>query len=272
MKKGLIYENLKDIQDIFTVRKFVNHNSRGREHWHENIEILYFVNGTASTYCNGVEFDVRTGDILFVNANEFHIGTLFFSKSEFYCIQINPNFFSNFIGNKYVVFNNLISDRECAEILDYIIKNHKKSDYKIELEIRNKLYSFFCILANRYVYDILSEEDFKKNLKKHDKISAILNYINNYYYNPDISVKHIADTFSISASYLTHFFKDEYGKNISDYISETRIRHAKALLQTTNMPIGEVAFNCGFLDANFFSRKFKQITGLTPTEYKNRPE
>jgi AraC-like DNA-binding protein len=272
MKKGLIYENLKNSQDAFKIQKFVNHNSQGREHWHENIEILYFVSGSASTYCNGVEYNVSAGDILFVNANEFHIGTLFLSKSEFYCIQINSNFLSNFIGGKYVIFNNHITDSKCAEILDFIIKNYKKSDFEVELEIKKRLYSFFCILASKYVKTVLSKDDFKKNLKKHDKISAIINYINNYYNKPELSVSHIASSFSLSTSYLTHFFKDEYGKNISEYIGETRIRHAKTLLETTDMPIGEIAFNCGFLDANFFSRKFKQITGCTPTQYKNRTE
>lgn len=262
------YENLQIVGRTIEIKKFKNHKSGNNEHWHEKIEILYFTRGTAVTYCSGTYYEVHAGDILFVNGNEFHIGILSYSDSEYCCIQINPDFFTNFISGNYITFQNRITDRECTNLLDKMIENYEMNDFRNVIELNKNLYSFLAILAERYVKSVTSEADFKKQMKKHDKLAAIISYINNYYHNTELSVNYLANIFSLSPSYLTHFFKEEYGKNISEYINETRIRNAKTLLETTDIPISEVAFKCGFLDANYFSRKFRQIAGVTPRKYR----
>ncbi len=61
------------------------------------------------------------------------------------------------------------------------------------------------------------------------------------------------------------------GQNTSDYVTSLRIDHAKHLLDNdTDMPIGEVGIKCGYEDIAYFSRVFKQITGMTPSQYRKR--
>ena len=74
---------------------------------------------------------------------------------------------------------------------------------------------------------------------------------------------------SVSESYLSSLFKKETGTTITDYINSTRIRQALILLNTSSLPIGEVASRCGFLDSNYFSRIFKKQLGLSPREYRD---
>lgn len=263
-----VYENQQFQEDVVHIRLFQNHFSNNREHWHEKIEILYCKSGHTLTRCNGIDYRMDAGDIMMINANEFHIATLSHTQNEYYCIQINPNFLNNFIENHYVTFINYISDTECSRLLDYIIEQYEKTDIQNTLELRKNLYSFFCILSKRYVKSVLSETDFKKHLKKQHKLEAIISYINNSYGDFDMSVDKLSTVFSLSSSYLAHFFKNEYGKNISEYITETRIRNAKMLLGTTDLPVGEVAYKCGFIDANYFSRKFRQLVGNSPRKYR----
>ena len=84
----------------------------------------------------------------------------------------------------------------------------------------------------------------------------------------DLSVTDIATHFNMSTSYFAHFFKQYAQKSVIEYINEIRITHAKNFLEKEETPISEIALRVGFSDVNYFSRKFKAITGMTPTEYK----
>ena len=63
-------------------------------------------------------------------------------------------------------------------------------------------------------------------------------------------------------------FKDKYQLSIPDYISRTRINHAKRQLRETNCSIQEIAQDNGFLNSNSFIRVFKKQEGITPGVYR----
>ena len=57
---------------------------------------------------------------------------------------------------------------------------------------------------------------------------------------------------------------------MQQYILQLRIETAKRHLQTNNMTIQDLAINCGFYNSSYFSKYFKKIVGITPTEYKKQ--
>ena len=63
-------------------------------------------------------------------------------------------------------------------------------------------------------------------------------------------------------------FKKKSGKSVIEYINEVRINRAKSFLEKEDTSIGSIALLVGFGDINYFSRKFKALVGMTPTEYK----
>jgi len=54
-----------------------------------------------------------------------------------------------------------------------------------------------------------------------------------------------------------------------DYLNQTRMTHAKSLLQMTQLSIQEVAARCGFNDSSYFCRIFKKYSGLSPIQYRS---
>jgi AraC-like DNA-binding protein len=58
--------------------------------------------------------------------------------------------------------------------------------------------------------------------------------------------------------------------NLKEYIQEVRLRHARLMLNTTRLPIQEIASNCGFLDVNYFTRVFRKVHGISPRAYRNK--
>lgn len=82
------------------------------------------------------------------------------------------------------------------------------------------------------------------------------------------SLQDAADKLNLSASYLSQYFKQQTGKTLTGYVADLRIRKARSLLETTTMPLQMVAESVGYYNLNSFIRRFKQITGMTPGEYR----
>jgi two-component system response regulator YesN len=86
-------------------------------------------------------------------------------------------------------------------------------------------------------------------------------------YNEELHLKDVATAISISPQYLSKIFKDEVGINFIDYLTTVRIEEAKKMLKQENLSIKEICFRIGYNDPNYFSRLFKKIVGISPTEY-----
>ena len=88
------------------------------------------------------------------------------------------------------------------------------------------------------------------------------------YYQTNLTPQSLSEKFCVNNSYLSRVFKEKVGINISAYINQTRIEHAKLLLKNTNYPVSVVALNTGYTDANYFVKVFRKYAGMTPTEYR----
>ena len=100
-------------------------------------------------------------------------------------------------------------------------------------------------------------------------INRIQQYVNTHYAQP-INNALIAGEFGYSPNYVGRLFRDATDMNLNDYIKEVRVARARDLLQHTAMRITDVARETGFSDAQYFSVVFRQKTGCTPTEFRNK--
>jgi AraC-like DNA-binding protein len=90
------------------------------------------------------------------------------------------------------------------------------------------------------------------------------------HYTRKLSLKEIANASGLSAPYLSMIFKEEMGENLSNYLNRLRVEKAADMLVATTLPISEITSACGFEDQSWFSKIFKNITGLTPGKYRER--
>ena len=65
-------------------------------------------------------------------------------------------------------------------------------------------------------------------------------------------------------------FKQEMKVTLKQYLSNYRLEKAKKLLNQYGMKITEIAEKCGYTNANYFSKVFREATGMTPVEYRER--
>ncbi|MBR5152161.1 MAG: exo-alpha-sialidase [Clostridia bacterium] len=84
----------------------------------------------------------------------------------------------------------------------------------------------------------------------------------------DLTVDYIAERVGISRYYMLHLFKKTTGLTITDYKNELKITKAKNLLIHTEKRIAEIAYECGFGSASYFSKIFFEVESISPSEYR----
>ncbi len=98
-------------------------------------------------------------------------------------------------------------------------------------------------------------------------VRAAMAYIHAHYDQP-ITRAELAGSVALTERYLTHCFRDELGITPIEYLNRYRISRAKVLLERGAMSITEVAMSVGFSDSSYFSRVFRQETGMAPRVYQ----
>ena len=100
-------------------------------------------------------------------------------------------------------------------------------------------------------------------------ISRCVDYIR-LHYPEEISLSVLTDIAAMSKANLTRRFLKETGTTIISFIRDTRCYHAKKLLENSELSIKEISSYVGYEDYNYFTKVFRSITNLTPSEYRSQ--
>lgn len=149
-------------------------------------------------------------------------------------------------------------------VIDYILKPVKKQELenllarlKSRIEGERTHLKSPSLLANRHY-------------SAEEMVHAVADFIKTNYCR-EISLEEIARQFNVNAPHLSKMFVKYIGEPPTKYILSLRINKAKQLLSLKKeLSIKEIGEAVGYPDPYYFSRIFKQITGLTPTEYASR--
>ena len=98
-------------------------------------------------------------------------------------------------------------------------------------------------------------------------IYKTLRYIDREYLNLK-TVGQISHFLSYSEYYLSHLFKEKMGITIKQYLTKKKIAHSCELLKTTDLSIEQISEKLMFSSSHSFRRQFKELTGMSPNEYK----
>ncbi len=96
----------------------------------------------------------------------------------------------------------------------------------------------------------------------------VMAFVNDNMSDSDISVDDMVTRLSMSRSSLNRKIKSLTGLTPAEFLRESRLSHAAMLLLTTELPVKEIAFECGFSDLNYFGKCFKASRSVTPSAYR----
>ncbi len=235
--------------------------------WHEHIELLYFLDGEGTVTCYENTYPVSKGDLIVVNPSQIHTYTPKTTLS-FCCILLYPWFFSDIqYDGKIMIENCIRDDKFIKECMDAIIKEKNSSESFSDMIIKSHAYTLTAYLFRNYTVHEMTEKDTlhqKANLKRAE---TVLYYIQNHYHEK-ITSKTLSDLCYMNESHFCRFFKKNFGKTPLSYINEYRIEKACDILLSTTKSITEIALSTGFEDINYFSRTFKKLKGISPTQFR----
>lgn len=100
-------------------------------------------------------------------------------------------------------------------------------------------------------------------------VQKVIEYINNNY-SKDISLNSAAEHVSLSPAYLSRLFKKEVKKSFIQCVMEERLKKAKELLCNTDKKMYEIANEVGYSDMRYFTKMFKSLEGITPSQYREQ--
>ena len=96
----------------------------------------------------------------------------------------------------------------------------------------------------------------------------IRDYIDANVLNPELSLSSVADHFGVSGKFVGSVCKNAYGATYLQYVRDCRIRHAAHLLESTDLPLEEIALRCGFSNLLTFRRNFKALMNMNPSDFR----
>ena len=181
------------------------------------------------------EIHKRTGQ--FNNANPRSMRQLFYGLLEKLVQAMQKEEVNRFYENYYYSYLE-------AKSFQQVIKN---------------LYEFL----GKYIVD--EQKKIKEKLGK--PLGEAVKYIQKNYMN-QISQDDVAKAGNVSPTYLSRLFKDEMKIGFNEYLTKVRLEESKRLLSETNYSIKEISVMVGYPDEKYYSKLFKKITGIKPTEYR----
>ncbi len=166
-----------------------------------------------------------------------------------------------------------LKEEEYPEIAKKILKiieiMRKAEEFYLE-EAKGVLVSLLVEVARMNRMSDEEEMDVDRG-KITNMISKTLDYIADNYMQ-DIKIEDLARYIHISETHFRRVFSACMKMSPLEYINTVRIQAACEFLKTTDEPVAEIAYKCGFTTNSTFNRNFKQIMGMSPVEWRKRPE
>lgn len=101
-------------------------------------------------------------------------------------------------------------------------------------------------------------------------INKALRILKDEYVNPLLCVSLISEKLFLHETYFSYLFKKEVGMGFTEYVNKLRIAEAKELLEKTDLMIKDISHTIGFEGPHYFGVAFKNIVGVTPSQYRSR--
>ena len=259
-KSSLVY--LQEIGELEAHRPHIS----GRE----NLEsFLFFMvkRGSGTLQYQGQEVPLSAGDCVFVDCKK---GYSHATSDDLWTLQW-VHFFGGTmpeIYRKYLerggapVFHPAALDSFVA-LLDRIYALADSTDYIRDMRINEGLTALLTLLMEQSLHP----EAASAPASKKQTLLQIRDYLDQHF--PEkITLDVLAEHYYMNKYYLAHMFKDQFGMTVVEYLLNLRITHAKRLLRFSDLTTEAIGAACGMPDANYFSRVFRKLEGIPPSEYR----
>jgi len=246
-------------------------------HWHEALEFCYIQSGSVKVSTAGQTQTLQKGQGVFLNSNVLMAmteGTDCVMDSHLFHPVFLGGHFKSVFETKYL--NPVIQNRNLdmlpirgetgaqKQILQKLNQlSRLQSQPDVELQTRNLVSEIWLLLLEE-----LKHTEIKSSpVKNKDRILTMLAFIQENYAEK-LTLQEIADASAISTRECLRCFRSSIQQSPMEYLMEYRIQMAAKLLETTDLPITEIAIRTGWGSSSYFTKTFRSFRGKTPNTYR----
>ena len=240
--------------------------------WHENIELLCFLEGEGTMTLDGRPYRVGQGDVGVVNADRLHV-TGGEPTLSYYCLIVDSGFcMENGIDVSCLEFSELVRDEAIfaahAEICALFERLQEgKADPAVVPAIRHCVLGILLRLVSHHL--TAGGQESKEEARGRDRVKEVVRYLRTV--NGAISLDEVAKEMGMSKFYLCREFKRITGTTVVAYLNRTRCERARRMIYE-GAKVSEAAFAVGFDNLSYFSRTFLRYIGIHPSACQRRSE
>lgn len=259
------------------------------KYYTDYIELRYIMTGYLNVEIENELIRFEEGEICFIDSMAYRRESL--SNSE--CVLININIDRNVFNEAFL--NSIELNALQKFLRTNIMKLSKQQNYlrfkplseSTILEIQNYIFTIieenkkrlpgYLDISKGYIIRLMDqlarnyEYDFNRQDSRiyQDKLFESINeYMKN---NLDVvTMNDLEHEFFFKANYFNNLIKKYTGLTYSHYLINLRMEKSKSLLYMTNLPIEEIMFIVGYNNKGFFYKKFYELTGMSPKEYRTK--
>ena len=242
-------------------------------HFHDYVEISLLVEGTGMQNINGTEYHMPTYTMTVMHRNDSHRYYDLSPDNLLYNLSLLPSLLPDELLKK---LKNLPFDKICVlpehvgkatlgmmNSLEYLQEHQKDFPANFAPSICQSLIEIF-------LHHYTSHTSTTSNASG-DILQSALIYINEHYTSA-LSLNEIAEYAKCCPTYLSEHFHKKMGVTIKQYINVMRVKHAKKLLISSDLPIMSICFECGFSSLASFNRNFLETEKISPSAYRKSYE
>ena len=250
---------------IFHDYDFLSGVASFRGNWHENLELLYIVEGEGTVTSNEQRIEASTGDLIVINPNSIH--TVQATAHFHYFVMIVDRSFclENHFDTNAVTFLPRVRDAEISSLIEALMATYAAPESLDRVpRIRARVLTVLSLLLGRYTCqsgESVGESHLLSSVKR------AIGYIHSEYRNP-LTLDRLAEIAGISKYYLAREFRRLTGSTVINYLNAYRCERAKSLLAENKASIEAIAYSVGFSSAAYFTRVFCRAVGVSPSGYR----
>lgn len=232
----------------------------------EKVLHIYDISESSTIYVEYTYTDIKADEMRIIQLIEIGSREALVEELNSFFRKLERKFLNSVVDTKNIIIELMVmvlsnSYRNNLEEADVGYSTYLSEIKQFEglMQLEN-----WCI---RKIVNISGKIKNKKNLHVSKVVTKAIKYIDEKYYK-DISLDEVSKEVSISPQYFSAIFKDQIGLNFVEYLGIKRIEVAKNLLREKEYSVKEICYKVGYNDPNYFSRVFKKIAGVSPTEFK----
>ncbi len=242
-------------------------------HWHKEFELVHVVNGRLSLHLNGVEYLLKSGDMIAVNSGVLHRGQP--EDCVYDCVVFNLDMLKSqsdtvnqlllpiTSGQKWINMFLEADDSILYKTALALFGTARQNEAYKELDIIAKLLAF---LTQVYKADLVGNPQSARHDRRLTGLSEFLEWLESNMCER-LTLTEMAQHLGLNEKYFCRIFREATGKTPIDHLNFLRINNACHLLIHENMSVTEAAMMCGFSDMSYFSKIFKKYKQCSPRQW-----